>query len=145
METLSQALDDESGPVDTDPSASSPDYLVSLRLIWPYLTHQRFKLVAAIGLATLSVVLELVPVYVIYSLAGEVVTHQLTSQHLLVDGLIVIGAVISGYVLLGVAMGMSHLVAFEAIYQLRLHIARHILVCHWAILLTGAAVKLKSW
>lgn len=125
MDTAIETADavDANGP---DKPSSGPDYLSSFRLIWPYLAGQRLRLVTATGLATLSVALELAPVYVIYRLIRDMVDGSLTQTSLTVYVLIVLGTVILGYVLMGAAMMVSHLVAFEAIYRLRLAIARHL-------------------
>ncbi|CAG8998335.1 MAG: Vitamin B12 import ATP-binding protein BtuD [Candidatus Celerinatantimonas neptuna] len=120
MSTTSIDMDDER----TD--TGKPDYLASLYLIWPYLSGQKVKLTLSVLLATLSVALELVPVYVIYQVLGEAMMHQLMLSHVVLYGGIVLVSVIGGYILFGSAVAMSHLVAFEGLYQLRLKIARHL-------------------
>lgn len=109
----------------TDSASDGPDYLASLRLIWPYLTGQRLRLALAVLLATVAVVLELVPVYVITVFIGELIAGSLTAADLLSYTLISLAAVVLGYVVMGAATMVSHLVAFEAIYRLRLSLSRH--------------------
>lgn len=109
----------------TDSASDGPDYLASLRLIWPYLTGQRLRLALAVLLATVAVVLELVPVYVITVFIGELIAGSLTAADLLSYTLISLAAVVLGYVVMGAATMVSHLVAFDAIYRLRLSLSRH--------------------
>ncbi len=103
-----------------------PDYLSSFRLIRPHLAGQRLKLAAAVVLATLSVALELVPIYLIYRTIEAMVAGDLTAATLLLSVLAALGAVVLGYAVLGLAMMVSHLVAFDALFRLRLALSRHL-------------------
>ncbi|MCO6184836.1 ABC transporter ATP-binding protein [Rhizobium sp. L1K21] len=127
MTTADFAIETEPETATPDDSGSAaPDYLASLKLIWPYLTVQRFRLFLAVLLATLAVALELVPVYVIAISIGGLIAGDLTSAGILTYVVTALGAVVLGYLLMGAATMVSHLVAFDAIYRLRLALSRHL-------------------
>lgn len=120
-------LEDNSATAKTrESSGEKPDYLASLRLIWPYLAGQRLKLLLAVVLATIAVILELVPVYIITVFIGGVIDNSLTATGLLMQARLALAAVVLGYIVMGTATMMAHLVAFGAIYQLRLSVSRHL-------------------
>ncbi len=109
----------------TTASAASPDYFASLRLVWRFLSGSRPKLFGAVGLATLSTACELVPIWAVYRVIDAAIAGSLDwGFGLFYAGLALAGIVI-GYTMLGWALGLSHIVAFDAIYRLRLAIARH--------------------
>ncbi|WP_180899678.1 ABC transporter ATP-binding protein [Martelella soudanensis] len=126
MATADIALENEPDAGSSGSASEAPDYLASLRLIWPYLAGQRLSLLLAVLLATVAVVLELVPVYVITVFVGELIAGSLTAAGLLTYTLVSLGAVVLGYLVMGAATMVSHLVAFEAIYRLRLSLSRHL-------------------
>ncbi|MBB4212527.1 ATP-binding cassette subfamily B protein [Rhodothalassium salexigens DSM 2132] len=102
-----------------------PDYLASLRLIGGYLSASRLKMGASILLATLATACELVPVWAVYRVLDAAIGGALTWPFAGLHALAALGGVVIGYAALGVAMALSHIVAFDAIYRLRLDIARH--------------------
>ncbi len=127
MTTADCTLENNTGTTNSaDSPTEKPDYLASLRLIWPYLAGERLKLLLAILLATLAVILELVPVYIITVFVGEVIAGSLTITSLLTLVGIALAAVMLGYLVMGASTMIAHLVAFGAIYQLRLSLSRHL-------------------
>lgn len=77
-------------------------------------------------LATIAVVLELVPVWVVWRLVTALIegvaNHALFASH----ALMALAAVVVGHLLMAVAMGLSHVAAFCLIHALRLALARHL-------------------
>ncbi|MBB4303193.1 ATP-binding cassette subfamily B protein [Rhodobium orientis] len=139
------ALTAEAPLVGAAEQSERPDYLSSFRLIWPYLAGQRVKLAAAVLLATLSVALELVPIYLIYRTIDALVVGDLTTASLLFSVAGALGAVVLGYAVLGLAMMVSHLVAFDALFRLRLALSRHLArlpLGHFQMRQSGEAKKL---
>ncbi|WP_319520666.1 ABC transporter ATP-binding protein [uncultured Martelella sp.] len=111
---------------DAGQKSSGPDYFASLRLIWPHMASEKLQLAHAIGWATLSVVLELVPVYVIYRVLQSALAGTLTVSVAGLYAAIALVAVIGTWLALAAAMSGAHRIAFAAIYRLRLAIARHL-------------------
>lgn len=106
--------------------SGAPDYFASLRLVWPHMAGERPKLLHAIGWATVSVALELVPVYAIYRLLDAALAGTLTVSLAGLYAVIALVAVVGTWLALGTSTTISHKVAFAAIYRLRLAIARHL-------------------
>jgi len=102
------------------------DYLSSLRLALPYLAGSRLKLGATLVLATLSVACELVPVWAIYRAVGDIIAGTTSWSGMLALAGITFAAVLGHLVLLGLALAMSHFVAYDSIYRLRVALARHL-------------------
>ncbi|MEL6827574.1 MAG: ABC transporter ATP-binding protein [Pseudomonadota bacterium] len=109
----------ETGPQD------QPDYFASLRLIGGYLGASKFKMIGSILLATLATAAELVPVWAVYRVLEAAVDGTLNLAFIGGHALAALIGVIVGGLSLGFALGLSHIVAFESIYRLRLDIARH--------------------
>jgi len=107
-------------------SDNSVNYLASLTLIWPFLRTQKLKMVATMCIATFSVALELIPIYIIYSLLRDTIHSSITMNIVLLYSLIALVAIIGSYLLLGIAMTLSHIIAFETLYRLRSKIANHL-------------------
>ncbi|WED24691.1 ABC transporter ATP-binding protein/permease [Vibrio sp. JC009] len=109
----------------TEQFSPSPDYLASLRLVSGFITGSRLKLIAAVFLATASVALELVPIWVVYHLIVQYIEQSVELSQIWYYAGISLAAIVSGFALLGLSLGLSHIVAFDAIYGLRKAIARH--------------------
>lgn len=105
--------------------SDNPDYLASLRLIGGYLTESRLKMAVSILLATLATVCELVPVWSVYHVIDAAIAGTLSWSFVGFHTLAALSGVVVGYTALGIAMALSHIVAFDAIYRLRLDISRH--------------------
>ncbi|MEM0985067.1 MAG: ABC transporter ATP-binding protein [Pseudomonadota bacterium] len=106
-------------------SQTAPDYFASLGLIWGYLGASKFRMGAAIVLATLATACELLPVWAVYAVLDAAVAGTLTWGFVGAQSLLALVGVVVGGIALGFALGLSHLVAFDAIHRLRLDIARH--------------------
>ncbi|TXZ75237.1 ABC transporter ATP-binding protein [Vibrio mimicus] len=102
------------------------NYFASLLVVLPFLHQQASKLIAAIVLSTLSVALELVPIYAIYRVLEYSLSSSLTWSLVFFYTVLALISMIGAYVLIGVATTLSHVVAFQALYQLRLKIAQHL-------------------
>lgn len=111
--------------ISTNTSQDSPDYLASLRLVYGFMKGAHIKLILAIILATLSVALELVPVWAIYQLILSVIDKTVEWSTVGYYAVISFTALILGFSMLGLSMGLSHVIAFDALYQLRKAIAHH--------------------
>ena len=123
---MSQA---DTAPVPATPEAdqqAQPDFFSSLKLLLSHGSGVKPTLAASAVLATLAVALELVPVWVVWRLVSDLATGQATAVAFTQMALIALGAVVAGYLLLGLAMSLSHLAAFRLIHALRLALARHI-------------------
>lgn len=105
--------------------AKSPDYLASLRLGLPFLKGSRLKLAATLLLATASVACELVPVWAVYRAVSDVIAGVATTASMLALAGTSLAAVLAYLMLLGLALALSHIVAYDAIYRLRIAMARH--------------------
>lgn len=103
----------------------APDYLASLRLALPYLDGSRLKLLATIIIATASVACELVPVWAIYRAVSDIIAGTADWSSMSRLAVLSLAAVVAYLALLGVALALSHFVAYDAIYRLRVAIARH--------------------
>ncbi|ENM5916983.1 ABC transporter ATP-binding protein [Vibrio mimicus] len=108
----------------SDPSPIN--YFASLLVVLPFLRQQIPKLSAAVILATLSVALELIPIYAIYRVLEYALYSSLTLSLVVYYAVLALVSMVGAYLLLGIATTLSHLVAFEALYQLRLKIAQHL-------------------
>ena len=116
----------DTSATEPDPSApDQPDYFASLRLIGAYLGASKLKMFGSIILATLATASELVPVWAVYRVLEAAVDGTLNWTFIGVHALTALIGVIVGGVAMGFALGLSHIVAFESIYRLRLDIARH--------------------
>ncbi len=118
--------DEETRLHSSEDKQQSVNYLACMDLIWPILKSQQGKLVFAVILATLSVGLELVPVYAIYLMLQQAVEHTLHSHTAFLYLTTALISILGGYLFMGVTMTQSHLIAFETLYQLRLKIANHL-------------------
>ena len=103
-----------------------PDFLASLKLVSNYMDGVQTKLILSVLLATLSVLLELVPVWIVYRItslfiAGDAFSFSTIALYAGAAFL----AIIMGYAALGLALGQSHVVAFDTIFNLRMALARH--------------------
>ena len=77
-------------------------------------------------LATLSVLLDLVPVWIVYRITSLFISG--TDFSFFTIGLyagVALLAIILGYASLGLALGQSHIVAYDTIFNLRMALARH--------------------
>lgn len=105
---------------------AKPDYLASLNLVAGFLRHAKLKLSIAILLATLSVALELVPIWIVYRIANNLlfgISIDLNQSLIYAGGAFV--AILGGYGTLGLSLALSHIVAFDVIFNLRMALARH--------------------
>jgi len=109
----------------TEKTAIGPDYLASLRLLLSYIGGSWIAFIPAIFLATLAVVAELVPIWVVYKLVVAGIDGALTWQFVLSQAGLAAAAILIGAAALGAALGLSHIVAFDVIYRLRQALARH--------------------
>jgi len=104
-------------------AAGPPDLFASLKLLRRHGQGATPVLTLSALLATLSVALELVPIWAVwravsgYAAGGEVAYLWLA--------LVALVAVVAGYALMGLALSLSHLAAFRLIHALRLALARH--------------------
>lgn len=104
---------------------ASPDYLASLRLALPYLKGSRIALAATVVMATASVACELVPVWAVYRAVSDIVAGVATWTSMAKLSLVALLAVVGYLSLLGLSLGLSHIVAYDALYRLRIAMARH--------------------
>src|SRR5690606_26554031 len=81
--------------------------------------------IASIVLATVSVFFELTPIWVIYRLVEAVIAGEMDLTFFLVHAGIALVAIILQGLTFGTATGLSHRVAFDVIYRLRMTMARH--------------------
>ncbi len=121
----SNAYDSKTTVTSSRKTGNNPDYLASLRLITPYFTGSRLKIAMAVILATFSTACQLYPVLAVYKVIQAALAQTLDLHFALFHATTAALAVIAGYAGLGIAMGLSHVVAFEAICRLRLALARH--------------------
>ena len=105
--------------------AGNPDYLASLRLVWRYIDGSKLKLYASVVVATFATASELVPIWAVYRVIDAAIAGTLDWNFALLHAGFALAGVLIGYALLALALGLSHIVAFDAIYRLRLAIARH--------------------
>ncbi|WP_370677932.1 ABC transporter ATP-binding protein [Pleomorphomonas sp. PLEO] len=103
-----------------------PDYLASLKLLSRFLPGSRLAMVGAFGLATAAVAFELAPILVIYKVVMAALSGMLDPAYLIGAAGLALLAVVVGYALMGLAVGLSHVVAFDVLCRLRLALARHL-------------------
>ncbi|SMR83531.1 ATP-binding cassette, subfamily B [Aliiroseovarius halocynthiae] len=121
MKTHTDAPDAE-----TAPQSGKVDFLASLKLVTGALHTQRGRILVSIGLATLSVLLEVLPIWVIYKLILMITSGQATqSAFWLHVGLMAVTIPV-GYLCFGLATRLSHVTAFNLLYGLRMRLARHL-------------------
>ena len=125
MATTSISLDTETNVSSQAQQSKRPDYLASLRLASRFLKGARLKLIAAIAIATVSVASELVPVWAVYRLLEELIAGTVGWPDVVTFAVIALLSVLGGFAAMGVALGLSHVVAFDTIYRLRMAVARH--------------------
>ena len=106
-------------------TAPMPDYLAYLRLVRPHLAGSRRMLAGAVFLATLAVFMELVPVWSVYRVIDTAIHGGIDWHFALRNALLALTAILLGCLAMGLALSLSHLVAFDTIHRLRLAIARH--------------------
>lgn len=116
------SISTEQEPAQTAPA---PDYFASLRLAIPYMNGSRGALAGTVTLATLAVFLQLVPVWAVYRVIDLAVAGGLVWSFALENAALALGAILLGSLTMGVALGLSHVVAFDTIHRLRLAVARH--------------------
>jgi len=117
-------VDNAEGRSPSPDAAPSPDLLASLKLLSRHAQGATPVLALSATLATLSVALELVPVWAVWrEVSGYAVGSALPSLWL---ALVALAAVVLGFALMGFALSLSHLAAFRLIHSLRLALARHL-------------------
>lgn len=85
----------------------------------------RNALIAATLLATLAVAAELVPIWVVYRIVVTSFAGGLDWPFVLAQAGIAASAIVIGFAAMGLALGLSHVVAFDVIHRLRLALSRH--------------------
>lgn len=103
-----------------------PDFFASLKLLMRYGEGAKSLVVWSALLATGAVVLELVPVWLVWRLVIALIDGSASAGLFASYALIALAAVIAGYLLMGLALGLSHVAAFRLIHALRLAMARHL-------------------
>jgi ATP-binding cassette subfamily B protein len=116
---------DARDPKASSGETSSPDYFASLQLVGRFMEGARLKLGATVVIATFAVACELVPVWAVYRLICEIIAGSLAWSSVLAYAAVSLLAILMGFAAMGFALGLSHIVAFDAIYRLRLGVARH--------------------
>ncbi|WP_439527541.1 ABC transporter ATP-binding protein [Pannonibacter sp.] len=117
----------------TRPSATSasepdpkPDLFSSIKLLTRHGTGLRGRLVLAVLIATCAVGLELIPVWVVWQAVSGLVAGTGEASSFAGLAALTLLAVVFGSLLMGLALGLSHLVAFNLIHSLRLVLSRHL-------------------
>jgi len=105
-------------------AATPPDFFASLKLLRRHGRGAMPALTLSALLATLSVALELVPLWAVWR-AGSGFAAGAEVPYLRL-ALVALGAVVLGFALMGLALSLSHLAAFRLIHALRLALARHL-------------------
>lgn len=105
--------------------AAKPDYLASFKLLANQLGPSRGAFASSIVLATISVFFELTPIWVIYRLVEAVVAGNADLPFFLSHAGIALGAILLQGLTFGTATALSHRVAFDVIYRIRMAMARH--------------------
>ncbi len=105
--------------------AAKPDYLASFKLLASQLGPSRNSFISSILLATISVFFELTPIWVVYRLVEAVVAGNADLSFFLVHASIALGAILLQGLSFGTATALSHRVAFDVIYRIRMTMARH--------------------
>ncbi|WP_084798635.1 ABC transporter ATP-binding protein [Pleomorphomonas koreensis] len=108
------------------PSAGTPDYLASLRLLSRFIAGSRLQLAGAVLLATVAVACELALVVAIYRLVVATLAGDIDLSLFATAAGLSLVAVLAGYALTGLAIGLSHVVAFDVLCRMRLALARHL-------------------
>ena len=104
----------------------SVEYLSSLKMIRGSLAGQSPSLALAIVFATASVLLELFPIWSVFVLIKALMSGEASqTQFLLYAGWMSV-AILAVFLCFGIATRLSHKVAFNLIYDLRLRLARHL-------------------
>ncbi|MBN8291814.1 ABC transporter ATP-binding protein [Rhodobacter sp. NTK016B] len=103
-----------------------PDFFASLKLLMRHGQEARLPLAVAALLATLAVALELVPLWVVWWLVSALLDGSATPAQFGLGALLALAAVVAGYLLNGLALGLSHVAAFRLIHALRLALARQL-------------------
>lgn len=106
-------------------SVARPDLLIGLKLLWQHGTAARLPLVASALLATVSVVLSLVPVWAIWQGMADLVSTG-SASGFAGFALISTASIVIGWLAMAAAMALSHVAAFRLIHALRLSLARHL-------------------
>lgn len=114
-----------SEPAAAQEPPQGPDYLSPLRLMRGHLGGSSGRLAFATGLATLGVFAELAPVWAVYRMVTAAIGGTLDWPFVAAQATIAALGVIVGFGAMGLALGQSHLVAFDVIYRVRLAAARH--------------------
>lgn len=123
MDTELDAGDAPTPQQDTEPAKDYPDYLASLKLVGSFIQGNRLRLSIATLFATLSVALELAPIWAIYQLIIATIDGSITSTAVMQYGLFSLFSVLVGFTMLGLSLGQAHIVAFNALYHLRKQMA----------------------
>jgi len=108
------------------PGADAPDYLASLRLLSRFIPGSRRQLVGSVLLATVAVACELTPVVAIYRLVVATLAGGIDLSLFATAAGLSLAAILAGYALTGLAVGLSHVVAFDVLCRMRLALARHL-------------------
>lgn len=103
----------------------APDYLASLKLVSRFMSGNRLTMATTLIIATLAVVCQLVPVWAVWRLVADILAGTVTAASVIRFTGITLAAVLVGFTGMGMALGLSHVVAFNTIYRLRLALARH--------------------
>lgn len=103
-----------------------PDFFASLKLLMRHGDGAKPLLALSALLATGAVVLELVPIWVVWQLVTALIDGAASAGLFASHTLIALVAVVAGYILMGLALGLSHVAAFRLIHALRLAMARHL-------------------
>ncbi|MBP2231653.1 ATP-binding cassette subfamily B protein [Azospirillum agricola] len=120
MDRMSDAADLPAG------AERRPDYLASFRLLLRHAAGARPRLAGSVLLATLSVLCELVPVWVVWRLTVAVIDGTATAALFAQQAALALAAILAGYAALTAALAQSHIVAFQVIHDLRMALARHL-------------------
>lgn len=104
---------------------AKPDFFAPLKLLQRFLAGCRYQLTMAIGLATLAVAFEIVPIWVVYRVIVAVIEQSADFDFFLLQAGIALIAILASTLFLGLALGLSHIVAFNILYDIRLSLARH--------------------
>lgn len=115
------------------------DFLASLKLITVSLRQQRGKIIVACVLATVSVLLEVFPIWVVYKLIVLVVSDQGTPELFLRYAAMMAVSIPLGVLCFGLATRLSHVTAFNLLHALRIRMAQHM-----ARLPIGYFAKIRS-
>ncbi len=108
-----------------DGDVKGPDYLASLRLVMRYIDKSRTRMAGAVLLAIVAVGCELLPVWCVYRVVSAAIEGSADWRFVLTHAAIALAGVLFGFLALGLSLALSHVVAFDVIYRLRLDMARH--------------------